>query len=167
MINSEESQDQKSQQEQQQLAEFMLSNIVEMGKFSYRLQEKREKILMNQAGLMLIAVSISLAVLPLLVPVIYIPYVFTGLAVSLVFTVMAGWRFKYSQMTDAGVIFDEVNKNYECYETKCQFDMQWKMQLDIIHKSKAKITDKRIRFLLASMVSFICSVVLSAILMWF
>ncbi|MDQ5983909.1 MAG: hypothetical protein RUMPE_00938 [Eubacteriales bacterium SKADARSKE-1] len=43
MINSEESQDQKSQQEQQQLAEFMLSNIVEMGKFSYRLQEKREK----------------------------------------------------------------------------------------------------------------------------
>ncbi|MDQ5983908.1 MAG: hypothetical protein RUMPE_00937 [Eubacteriales bacterium SKADARSKE-1] len=37
---------------------------------------------MNQAGLMLIAVSISLAVLPLLVPVIYIPYVFTGLAVK-------------------------------------------------------------------------------------
>lgn len=153
--------------EQEKLAEFMLSNIVDFGKFSYRLQEKREEILMNQVGAMLIAVSISLAVLPLLVPVIYIPYVFTGLALSLVFTVMAGWRFKYSQMSDVDVFFDEVNKNYECYETQYQFDMQWKYQLSASHKSKAKTTDKRIRFFLAAMVSFICSVLLTAVLMWF
>ena len=98
-------------EEQQKLAELMLKNILTLGKFSYSLQEKREESLISQSGRMLTAYSVTAALLPLLLsktaglgPAI----LFTGLLISFIFALIAGWRFKSSFMPSIDVFYDEV-----------------------------------------------------------
>ncbi len=83
----------ENMEEQQKLAELMMKNILELGRFSYNFQEKREESLINQSGRMLTAYSVAAALLPLLLsktdglgPVI----LFTGLLISFIFAVIAG-----------------------------------------------------------------------------
>ncbi len=153
--------------EQQELAELMTANILELGKFSYSLQEKREEILINQSGRMLIACSISAGLLPLTLS----QTAGTGLAllsasllISIVFAAMAGWRFKTSAMPSIEVFFDEVYDRWEEFTARPAFDMQWKYQLAALHESKKRNNDKRAICILISTVSLVCSLAIAAFL---
>ncbi len=157
-------------EEQQKLAELMLKNILELGRFSYSLQEKREESLINQADRMLTTCSLTAVLLPLLLsktdglgPVILL----TGLLISFIFAVIAGWRFKSNSMPSIDVFYDEVYARWEEFKTQPAFDMQWKYHLSAIHKSKKENNDKRASCILISMVSFILSIAIATFLICF
>ncbi len=148
----------------------MLKNILALGKFSYSLQEKREESLINQADRMLTTCSVTAALLPLLIsktaglgPVILL----TGLLISFIFAVMAGWRFKSSSMPSIDVFYDEVYVRWEEFKVQPAFDMQWKHHLSAIHKSKKENNNKRAACILISMTSLIFSVMVATFLIWF
>ncbi len=155
---------------QQKQLDFMLANILNLGKFSYSLQEKREKILIDQSNRLLIAYLIAMAAL--LAPVLKMPVglrnaVILGFVASFVLSIMAGWRFKYTPMSSIDVFFDETYNRWEEFQTQTAFDVQWKHQISAIHKSKKKNNDKRAMCILISMISFLCSIVIATILIWF
>lgn len=160
----------ENMKEQQKLAELMLKNILALGKFSYSLQEKREESLINQSGRMLTAYSVTAALLPLLLsktdglgPVILL----TGLLISFIFAVIAGWRFKSSSMPSIDVFYDEVYERWEEFRAQPAFDMQWKYHLSAIHKSKKENNDKRAACILISMISFVLSIAIATFLICF
>ena len=160
----------ENMEEQQKLAELMMSNILSLGKFSYSLQEKREESLINQSGRMLTACSVTDALLPLSiskVPDVGLMVLFAGILVSFVFAVIAGWRFKARPMPSIDVFYDEVYKRWEEFKSQPVFDMQWKYHLSAIHKRKKENNDKRARCILISMISFVISIVITTILIWF
>ena len=147
-----------------------MKNILELGRFSYNLQEKREESLINQSGRMLTAYSVTAALLPLLIaktdglgPVI----LFTGLLISFIFAVIAGWRFKSRAMPSIDVFYDEIYNRWEEFRTQPAFDMQWKYHLSAIHKSKKENNDKREVCILISMISFVLSIVIATFLICF
>ena len=157
-------------EEQQKLAELMLKNILALGKFSYSLQEKREESLINQAGRMLTTCSLTAVLLPLLLskttglgPAI----LFTGLLISFIFALIAGWRFKSSSMPSIDVFYDEVYDRWEEFKVQPAFDMQWKYHLSAIHKSKKENNDKRAACILISMTSLVFSVMVATFLICF
>ena len=146
-----------------------MANILKMGKYSYQLQEAREESLINQSGYMITAYAVASALFSLIIPktlniglIIFI----TSLIISLVFAVLASWRFKYTPMIDIDVIFNEVYDRWEEYQTQAAFDMQWKYQISALHKAKKKRNDLRARCILISMSSFMCSLIIATFLIW-
>ena len=96
-------------------------NIVEIGKFSYDLEEKREQSILSQANQMMTAFSIYsaalLMVLPILIDETVIPHsrlliasihLFLPLIASLVLAVLAQWRFSYQTMKTAQEFQEEI-----------------------------------------------------------
>mgnify|MGYP001067648163 CR=1 FL=1 len=156
-------------EEQQKTAELMMTNILELGRFSYSLQEKREESLINQSGRMITAYSVTAALLPLLIAKTFNAgsiLLLTSLLISFVFAVIAGWRFQNSAMPSIDVFFDEVYDRWEEFTAQPAFDMQWKYQLAALHKSKKRNNDKRANCILISMVSFVCSLIIAIFLIW-
>lgn len=160
----------ENMKEQQKLAELMMRNILELGRFSYSLQEKREESLISQSGQMLATCSLTAVLLPLLLskttglgPAI----LFTGLLISFIFAVIAGWRFKSSSMPSIDVFYDEVYDRWEEFKVQPAFDMQWKYHLSAIHKSKKENNDKRAACILISMISFVLSIAIATFLICF
>lgn len=142
--------------------EFIMKNIVDFGKFSYNLQEKREESLINQSGKMLTAYPVTMAILTWLIPktaVVSMYILFFGLTLSLIFAILAGWRFKHRRMPGIDSFFEDVENNMEKYENQYQFNAQWKNQISLLHESKKRNNDKRAIFILMSMTSFICSII--------
>ena len=153
--------------ERQELAELMTANILELGKFSYSLQEKREESLINQSGRILIACSINAGLLPLMFSQTAgagLALLSASLLISIVFAAMAGWCFKAEAMPSVDVFFDEVYDRWEEFTAQPAFDMQWKYQLAALHESKKKNNDKRAICILISTVSLMCSLVIAAFL---
>jgi len=156
---------------EQKQAELMMKNIVEFGKYSYDLEEKREESLIKQSSQMLTAFSIFSAVLFTVLKIIIdikvvsvwrllfcAGVVSLFLVSSLVLALMAQWRFKYSTMQDVKVFYDRVNEEFQNYTSQVQFDVQWKEQLISIHSSKKKNNDKRAKLVIASMVVFVSAI---------
>ena len=158
---------------QQERAEMMMRNIKEMGQYSYELEEKREQSLLDQAGKMLTAFALFTAALNMLlsavlthatIPVSKNKLIFLGgivtftLLVSLVLAIMAQWRYRYETMKDAQEIYDLVYDDYKSYPTQAEFDMQWKMQIKLIHDSKKKNNDRRAKLIKLSMTIFLIAV---------
>lgn len=153
-------------EEDEKQAAMMLSNVLDFGRFSYNLQEKREESLLNQAGRMITACSVTIAIFLAIMPKtsksgIIIPFV--GLLVSLTFAAMAGWRFKNVWMANIDEFFKDVYDHSENYKTQYQFDWQWKHQISMLHKIKLKTNRIRTLFILISMSAFVCSMILGAI----
>ena len=164
-------------------ADFMMKNIVQFGKFSYELEEKREQSLLAQSNNMLTAFSIFSAVLLLAIPIIIdnttinikqlllcSSVIFFFLIISLILTIFSQWRYKYKTMATVGAFYAAVNSEYENYKNQAQFDSQWKEQLLQIQQSKKQNNDRRSKLIMASMVSFlfaIFSVFVSAFLLLF
>lgn len=148
-------------------ADFLLCNIVEFGKYSFELQQKREESIINQSGNMLTAFSVVSAVMvmgiPLLIEHTVAPtdqILFCAglsllfLLISLVFATIAQWRFKYQSMDSVDAFYNSVINEFENYSSQAQFYRQWKAQLSMLHSSKKKLNDIRARLITASMVSF-------------
>ena len=156
---------------QAKLADLMMMNIVQLGKFSYELEEKREQSLINQSSNMLTAFSIFSAVVFVVMPIVIdytdvnvyqlllcIAVVSVFLVGSLVLSVLSQWRFKYKTMTDINDFFTQVNKEHQKYCSQAQFDMQWKDQLSQIQSSKKINNDMRSNLIIASMILFIIAI---------
>lgn len=155
----------------QETASMMIEEIVEFGKFSYELEEKREQSLIGQSGQMLTAFSVFSAVILMSIPIAidnlivpisiilgYSGILFALLSSSLLLTIFAQWRFKYRTLIDVGEFYNKVNEDFFNYRTKPQFKIQWKEQLAEIQLSKKKTNNKRVKLLMVSMVLFIASV---------
>lgn len=128
---------------QQKQQEFMLANILAFGKFSYSLQEKREKILIDQSSRLLTSYSIATAAF--LIPISKATVaaksaLLLGFMLSLIFATVAGWRFKYDGMPSIDSFYEDVYNHYDKYENQYQFDGQWKSQISKLHKSKKSST---------------------------
>lgn len=153
------------------VADFYMRNIKELGMFSYELEEKREQSLIGQATSMMTAFSIFTAALYMIVAIIVEFTVLSKnqilfstaiisfiLIISLLFAIFAQWRFKYNVVRNIMDIYAAVNNNYEDYRTQAQFDMQWMEQIKVIHGSKKKNNDKRVIFIKISMILFIIAI---------
>lgn len=154
----------------QKQLDFMMANIINLGKFSYGLQEKREESLINQSGRMLSAYSIAIAILSLFlqkIPQNCTIVLVIGLTISLIFSLLSGWRYKYIGMPDVDAFFEDVYNNTDSYKTQYQFDTQWKYQISILHKGKKRLNDIRVILISASMLSFLASIIFAGILMIF
>lgn len=146
-------------------------NIVELGKFSYDLEEKREQSILSQANQMMTAFSIYsaalLMVLPILIDNTVIPHsqlliasilLFSPLIVSLVLAVLAQWRFSYQTMKTAQEFQEKIEADAEHYQHQAQYDDQWINQINAIHISKKNNNDRRVKLIISSMICFLLSV---------
>jgi len=147
-------------------ADLMMEQIVELGKYSYDMEREREESLIAQSGRMVTAVAVFLALLGTwFTKPLNLSYaaIIVCLLISLCAAVWGGWRYKYTIMHTVDDFYNEVGENQECYETKAQFNMQWKYQISAIHKSKHKINDIRSICIMISMISFISAALLISI----
>ena len=163
--------------EQEERATMMLRNIVEMGKFSLELEDKREQSIITQAGQMLTSFSIITAVILMLIPIVFEAttyskfHVFVALAIisiplliSFVAALTAQWRFKYESMQNIEEIYNAVFQDHESYPDENSFRMQWIEQIKNVSKSKSKINDRRVALVMVSMWAFFVAIILSIIL---
>lgn len=149
-----------------------LKNIVEFAKFSYELEEKRERSLINQSGQMLTAFSVVSATLlmgvPLLIDHTYIPknmilksagISLALMLISMVIAVISQWRFKYVTMMTGEELLQKVESDMNHHVYQSQYDYQWVDQLKEIQVSKKENNDKRYRLIHASMIFYFAAVV--------
>lgn len=148
-------------------ADFLMQNIIDLGMYSFELEEKREQSIILQSGNMLTAFSVVSAALIMAIPIVLENTIVpknqvlfcAGIAIllllgSLVLSTLAQWRYKYQTMQTVDEIFNSVNTEHYNYSIQAQFDIQWKEQLSQIHKSKIKNDNKRVNLLKASMIVF-------------
>ncbi len=157
--------------EEQNMADLMMSNVKEFGKFSYELEEKREQSLINQSIQMVTAFSVfSISIYTILPVLKNIPGLSFAkllfcvgvliflLLTSLILAVLVQWRYKYSTMQNIEEFYKSVYEEHGCYQTQAQFDIQWKEQIKQIHISKKALNDKRAKLIKASMVMFFAAI---------
>ena len=153
------------------LANLMMKNIVDFGRYSFELEEKREQSLLNQSTQMLTAFSVfSVALLMILPVIIDINNELTGrllfctvivslpLVTSLILALLAQWRYKQDTLRDIEVFYNEINDNHKDYQAQVQFDFQWKEQFRQVHNSKKGVNDKRVKLIIASMIMFFIAI---------
>lgn len=151
-----------------------MKNVVDFGKFSYELECQRENSLIGQSGSMLTAFSIYTAALYMLVPIaiehfknltygilLSVGIVSMLLIVSLVLALISQWRFKYKTMLDVEGFYSYIEKESDLYKTQADYDYQWKYQLAPIQQSKKNNNDKRVKLILASMITFLSAIVVT------
>lgn len=174
-INNDEDEKAKAKTKAE-LRELLLKNILEMGKFSYELEEKREQSLYTQSSQMMTVISIFSAIIFFAVPIIfqYCPILISKLLIclaiespillsSLVLAFLAQWRFKYIVMQDVEGIYNSVFLNYGSYKTQSDFYLQWKEQLISVHQSKRDVDDKRKNLIKASMILFLFAIAMAIV----
>ena len=153
------------------LEALKMKNVVEFGRFSFELEEKREQSIISQANQMLTGFSICSAALLMAIPIMCdetnVPhtqlliasgFVFFFLIISLVLAVIAQWRFKYEAMICAGDFEDAINKEAHVYKSQKEYDDQWVFQLTAIQRSKKQVNDRRVKLVMASMTSFLTAI---------
>lgn len=152
---------------------MMLKNIVELGKFSYELEEKREISIVNQSGQMLMALSIFSAALYMVLPVIIdyttiavnklaicVGLITITLLVSFILVLFSQWRYKYRTIADIDELYKAIEKDYQNYLSEDGFYLQWKEQLTQIHSSRRKINDVRVNLIKSAMILFVIAIML-------
>ncbi|MDR0307485.1 MAG: hypothetical protein LBI42_11700 [Chitinispirillales bacterium] len=156
---------------QEKVAELMMKNVVDFGKFSFELEEKREQSLINQSSQMITAFSVFTIALYTLLPVLIsclnisivpkmlfsVGIISTLLLISLLLALLAQWRYKYSTMQIIDEFYNRVYQEHTNYKTQAQFYILWKDQIQDIHKSKKINNDKRVKLVKWSIYVFLIS----------
>lgn len=148
-----------------------LKNVVEFGRFSFELEEKREQSIIQQSSQMLTAFSIVSAVILMAIPIlienteilpkviiIAAALVLIPLIVSMVLSILSQWRFTYSSMLTAEELLRQAEADKEHHTFQAQYDYQWVSQLTTIQNSKKKNNDTRSNLIRASTISFLVSI---------
>ena len=88
----------------------------------------------------------------------------TGLSIiiSLFLSIMTQWRFRYLSLMTAEEFRTEIEEDADHYQFQFQYDYQWIQELSSIQKAKRINNNKRVRFLMASMVFFLIGVTIFA-----
>ncbi|MBO5891213.1 MAG: hypothetical protein J6Q30_00660 [Oscillospiraceae bacterium] len=148
-------------------------NAVAFGKFSFELEEKRGESLIAHSGYLLTAFSLySAALLTLLGSllsnaIVSRTHLFIAstciaapLILSLVFTMLAQWRFRYNTLIDGAAFRKEFEQDPKNYCEQYQFDYQFIIQLHKVQVSKKNINNKRLFCIRVAMICFLLSVVI-------
>lgn len=156
---------------QKEFVTLQHKNAVEFGKFSLELEEKRGESLITHSGHMLTAFSLySAALLTLLAALLndgfisrtHLYMASTGIAFplvfSLVFTMLAHWRYKYEILIDGEAFRKIFSNESEFYREQYQFDYQFIYQLQLVQKSMETVNDKRLKYIKAAMLCFFVSI---------
>lgn len=152
----------------------LLTHILELSKYSYDLEEKREQSILKQSGQMLTSFSIVTAILYMVLPVIlqysnhekfksiFVWYGIITLSFfsSLVLASLAQYRFKYKALPMADEIYIHIYNNWESLVNIPSQLKHWNDILTDIQKSRKKINDKRVKLIKASMICFYISLFL-------
>lgn len=160
---------------------MMMRNIVELGKYSFELEQKREESISEQSSKMLNALSLFAAVFYTLTAILFdkegLPSAYLNIVVTTITLCLSGsvlllvfsqWRYKYYQMKNINYIFKEVSSNQEDYKEDYQFYYQWKYQLGTMHEKLKRNNDIRVVFLMISMSLFVLTIILMGIFcVWF
>lgn len=153
--------------EENKTMEMMLKNVRDFGEISYNLEKEREKSIMDQSGWIFTAFSIFFAVFSFQIfkmPKISIALIFSVFTVSLLLATISKHRYVYDSIQSGDMFYKRVCDKSELYQTQDQFDYQIMMQFSQVQKSKRKNNDKRVRYLMGSMLSFVFGIVLTVIL---
>ena len=163
---------QKAAPNQKDLVALQYRNAVEFGKFSFELEEKRGQSLITHSGHMLTAFSLySTALLTLLAALLSDGFIsrthlFVAstsiaipLVISLIFTMLAQWRFKYQAPVNAKVFAEAFSKDPKNYCEQYQFDFQFVVQLQQIQDSKKRKNDKRLFHVRMATLFFFISII--------
>lgn len=154
-------------------------NIAEMGRYSLEMEDKREQSVITQAGQILSAISVFSAGLLMTTPIMLeytsvektqLLFILGGVGVEILFSlsmaIMAQWRYKAEFMLTAEEIEKELEKEpktedteNKIYQYQGQYDYQWVVQISSVHQSKRANNNKRVRFLIAAMVSFLLGII--------
>lgn len=158
-----------------------MKNVAEFAKFSFELEEKREQSVINQAGQMLMAFSVTsvaeLMAVPILIEHTNLPdcmilfssgLILTFLLASMTLAIISQWRFHYKTMFNGKELLQRVEADVYRHAFQPQYDFQWILQLSAIQESKKKNNDIRCNLIQASMIAFFvavaCVVVCSVII---
>lgn len=150
-----------------------LKNVVDLGKYSLKLELSREESLIRQADQMLTAFSFFSAALLMAIPIIiantnvnkgmllfFSAISAIPLIISLCIAVVAQWRFKYAGISDAKTLKENVFENIKAYQDQMQYDALWVDQLGEVHQSIEKNNNHRALLVKMSMALFLLSVLL-------
>lgn len=156
-------------------AKKLLTEIVEYGKYSYEQETKREDSLISQAGHMATVFSFSTAALyilfqialehykslsPLFLVLVVAP-ITVLLLLSLLFSILATWRWKQDTFYSAGELSNFVMKNEDHYlKQDYAFLSEWHKVLTYKQERLYKLNNRRSKLVKASMWSFIIALCL-------
>ena len=148
--------------------------IKELSLLKYDAEEKRELNLIQQSSQMQTAFSFMTAAVFMALP-ICIEYrgvlslkfflvsssiISVFLIASLILASIAQWRWKLESLPDIAVLKDAILNNEEC-ESLCIEHIQLAQFVDLISKvqdHKAHLNDRRVKLIMASMITFYLSV---------
>lgn len=159
-------------------AEFLITSqfrhIKELSELKYEAEEKREQNLIQQSSQMQTVFSFMTAAIFMAVPIciehrgnlslefflVSVSVIVVFLIASLTLASLAQWRWKTETFPDVKKIKDSVINNPEWKKLTVEYN-QIDQLVDIIGKvqeKKAKLNDRRVRLIMASMICFYCSI---------
>ncbi len=163
------------QAEQNQMVAAQYRYIKELAIMKYDAEERREQNLLQQSSQMQTAFSFMTAAVFMALPIcieyrgvlslkfflISTSFISVFLIASLITASLAQWRWKTESFPDVNVMKDAIINSSE-WESLCAEHVQLAQQVELIGKVqtvKAKINDRRVALIMASMVCFYLSIV--------
>ena len=148
--------------------------IKELSLMKYDAEEKREQNLIQQSSQMQTAFSFMTAAVFMALPIcieyrgvlslkfflVSISIISVFLIASLILASIAQWRWKLESLPDIAVLKDAILNNEE-WESLCIEHVQLAQFVDLISKvqdHKARLNDRRVKLIMASMITFYLSV---------
>ncbi len=163
------------QAEQDQMVVAQYRYIKELAIMKYDTEERREQNLVQQSSQMQTAFSFMTAAIFMALPIcieyrgilslkfflVSTSFISIFLIASLIMASMAQWRWKTESLPDVNVIKESIINSTE-WESLCAEHVQLAQYVELIGKvqtAKAKINDRRVILIMASMVCFYLSIV--------
>lgn len=158
-------------------------HIKELAKLKYDAEEKREQHLIQQSGQMQTAFSFVTAAVFMAIPIciehreplsldfflVSVSVISAFLLLSLLLASIAQWRWKTGSFPDIAQIKSDVLNSEEWQKLCIEYNQidQWVNLVGNVQAEKARLNDRRVKLIMASMLCFyaaIASVVISFII---
>ncbi len=165
----------KSNNEGQDIITPQYQHIKELAQLKYDTENKREQSLIQQASQMQTVFSFITAAVFMAVPVciehrgelslkfflLAVSSITAFILASLVLAALAQWRWKTKSFPDIDIIKQSVLDNPEWEKCLKEYNRinQWVDLVAIVQKEKAKLNDRRVKLIMASMICFFCSII--------
>jgi Flp pilus assembly protein TadB len=163
----------------EEIAVSLFKHVKEIAQMKYDNELRREDSLIQQSGHMQTAFSFMTAALFMAAPVIvdnrgklsfcFLLAVFStivaALLASLILASLVQWRYKKKDIDNVSEIEKDVAKNWEYSKTEAQQLKRWVMLMGELQQSKAVLNERRVKFIMASMISFFVSI--AFVIIWF
>ena len=149
-------------------------HIKELSALKYEAEEKREQNLIQQSSQMQTVFSFMTAAIFMAVPIcieyrstLSLDFFFVSISIivlfliaSLVLASLAQWRWKTETLPDVFEIKKSVINHPEWQKLTIEYHQidQWVEIIGKVQEKKAKLNDRRVHLIMASMICFYCSI---------